>query len=379
MQGDPAGRLRGLGSLGLALASALLCLSFAEAVLRGWLDEVDYLKPRLTPHAVMPWVIEPGTGGHDLWGFRNPAVPERADIVAIGDSQTYGVSAPMREAWPAWLSRASGLSVYNLAVGGYGPPDYLHLLREYVPRLDPRAVVIGLYLGNDLPRAAEGPGGYGEIARRPDHRILGGLRSWLASRSLLYQVAKFELPALVEELRWREARSRGGEHFVWLEDGALRTAFDPEKRLDALDPDQPRNRKGVTRTKETLLEIADVCARRDLTCFTLVIPTKESVYWGVAQSRLGPAERDRVEAVVLAEEKVRGELLSFLRERSLRAVDPLPAMQAALRGAPLYPASHDGHPNGTGYRIIADEVAAALERAERDPTSGPLHAASRRR
>lgn len=37
--------------------------------------------------------IQPNAPGHDAWGFRNEVVPERVDIVAIGDSQTWGMNA----------------------------------------------------------------------------------------------------------------------------------------------------------------------------------------------------------------------------------------------------------------------------------------------
>ncbi|HEY2847576.1 MAG TPA: hypothetical protein VGI80_07140, partial [Pyrinomonadaceae bacterium] len=36
--------------------------------------------------------MTPGSPGHDANGFRNDTVPERVDVVAIGDSQTWGVN-----------------------------------------------------------------------------------------------------------------------------------------------------------------------------------------------------------------------------------------------------------------------------------------------
>ena len=34
--------------------------------------------------------IDPYSGGHDAWGFRNLFVPKQVDVVVIGDSFTYG-------------------------------------------------------------------------------------------------------------------------------------------------------------------------------------------------------------------------------------------------------------------------------------------------
>ena len=49
--------------------------------------------------------------GFDRWGFRNHDVPERSDIVAIGDSHTYGNTATMEDSWPYVLGRLSGRQV----------------------------------------------------------------------------------------------------------------------------------------------------------------------------------------------------------------------------------------------------------------------------
>ncbi|HER19672.1 MAG TPA: SGNH/GDSL hydrolase family protein, partial [Chromatiales bacterium] len=122
----------------------------AEFAARIVLDPVDYLKPRLVQDEILHHHIEPGSGGHDEWGFRNPAVPESVDIVAIGDSQTYGVGTTSGDAWPAALSRRIDRSVYSLALGGYGPVQYLYLLEHRALALDPSLVIVGFYYGNDI-------------------------------------------------------------------------------------------------------------------------------------------------------------------------------------------------------------------------------------
>src|SRR6267142_847266 len=130
------------GTFALAALTAVVCVLGGEVALRGWFDPVDFLQPELVRHPVLGRVVAPGSAGHDAWGFRNPEVPACADLIAIGDSQTYGVSAPRTGSWPAQLGRLRGETVYNLALGGYGPPDYLYLLDTYAPRLSPEQVVI---------------------------------------------------------------------------------------------------------------------------------------------------------------------------------------------------------------------------------------------
>ena len=55
--------------------------------------------------------IAPNTSGLDGWGFRNPAVPADVDVVALGDSHTFGNTATMDDAWPSIYSRDTHLSV----------------------------------------------------------------------------------------------------------------------------------------------------------------------------------------------------------------------------------------------------------------------------
>ncbi len=61
-------------------------------------------------------------GPNDLLGFRNKAVPISADVITIGDSQTYGNNVLMWENWPHVLESMlpQGASVYSFATGGWG-------------------------------------------------------------------------------------------------------------------------------------------------------------------------------------------------------------------------------------------------------------------
>lgn len=85
----------------------------------------------------------------DANGFRNPDVLRKVDIVALGDSHTYGNNVKSEFSWPQVLSRKGNKSVYNLGVGGYGPLQYAHLFDRAV-ELNPDNIVVGLYLFNDL-------------------------------------------------------------------------------------------------------------------------------------------------------------------------------------------------------------------------------------
>ena len=151
---DLAGQTIGMRSIAwnivLLLVSVAVALAAAELAARIFLDPVDYLRPTIVADDFLNHRVVGRTGGHDAWGFRNREVPSAADIVCIGDSMTYGVAARARDSWPAELGRILGEKTYNMALNGYGPIQYLYLMRTQAVELHPKIVIVGLYLGNDL-------------------------------------------------------------------------------------------------------------------------------------------------------------------------------------------------------------------------------------
>src|SRR6266849_978830 len=138
--------------VGIFAASLLISLTAVEAGLR--IIEKKRLGDRAVEQKLVPDPelgnrLAPGTPGHDTNGYRNDSVPAQADIVAVGDSQTWGVNADRQSTWPQQLAKLSGHSVYNMSLGGYGPVQYW-VLTQRAQKMSPRLVVVGLYLGNDL-------------------------------------------------------------------------------------------------------------------------------------------------------------------------------------------------------------------------------------
>jgi hypothetical protein len=80
---------------------------------------------------------------YDTWGFRNQKVASSVEIVAIGDSHTFGNCAKMIESWPYVLGRLTGRSVYNMGLGGYGPNQYHYIFKTEALRLKPHGMELG--------------------------------------------------------------------------------------------------------------------------------------------------------------------------------------------------------------------------------------------
>ncbi len=392
---------RGLGVV-LALAACELALTFATR-----------LSPRVDYLLSAPWdriaVDDPvlrvrGSAfapGHDANGFRNPSVPDRADILAIGDSMTYGYAASPQESWPRQLERALGRSVYNMSFGGYCPWQY-EILVERGLALAPERVVVALFVGNEFsecyrdvwlrdraPRYRSDDPAIAEAIRAADAeeslseraaRLIAGdeprveaprassLRAWISERSALWGLVR-ELRTIAAGERWDNQR-RGTfaaaaarpHRLAFDAEPAFRTVFlRPEALAMRVDFEDPRIREGLRIVERVLLSIRAELEARGVALTIVTIPSKQVVYAELArqsQAMMGEAFWE----AVYREQVLTSELYDFLEQNRFRSIDTTAALRSVFeRGESPYPEWDDEHPNGIGYGAIAAAIVAALE------------------
>lgn len=345
------------------------------------------------------WRPSPDFPEHDAWGFRNSAVPDTAEVVTIGDSQTYGVGVAREETWPARLEALGGPRAYNMAYGGYGPIRYW-LLLEQALQLKPRTVIFAFYAGNDLydayymvykrnrfpelrSRDQELLRAIAEARQRhPIQLVVSGvephelspaptLRGFLSEHSKLYGLGR-ALHQMIQGY-WEAAHGQGwltikretvegAPENVIIEHGPFKTILRVPYRLQALNLDDPRIAEGL-RLSLTAIRLARERAKAEgAELVVLLLPTKGAVFKEVIEQSGMPVteayrRRSRYEAqlwrIVKAE----------LDRQGIACVDALPTLRHCLRdGRQPYPASDDGHPNALGHEVIAQTVLAELNR-----------------
>jgi hypothetical protein len=86
----------------------------------------------------------------DELGFANSRIPARADIITIGDSFTKGIEVAASDRWVDRVSDSTGLEIYNLGQGGFGPSQAVELYRRYGGRVEHWGVVLGIFGLNDV-------------------------------------------------------------------------------------------------------------------------------------------------------------------------------------------------------------------------------------
>ena len=364
----------------LLVVSLVTGLLLSEAGAHLLLNPADYLSVETIEDDVLGIKVAPGSAGFDEWGFRNTGVPSRADIVAIGDSHTYGNNAPMAGSWPAVVGADTGLVVYNLGLGGYGPNQYYELLKTRALALRPRWVLCGLYMGDDFENAflmtygkdywsslrqgrwTSADANIWEVATDgPWHQRL---RRWLSRHSVVYQLAVHGplLGGIKGAVQIGQAASRRDAFTTTLVDrkAGIEEAFRPGSIRSRVNPRSPEVREGMRITFE-LLRRMDIAARDAGAQFVVVIiPTKETVFADRLLSEPEINLRDVVEDAIGSEEVVTRDLIEYLDRAAIPHVDTLSALRRHISDQLYTRSERDMHPGSNGYRVIGEAVAEFL-------------------
>jgi hypothetical protein len=422
-----------LGHSVLILGGLLAGLVAAEGLARIFLDPppgyVLYDSARNEAHSALSNIVpDPKLGhrlaphalGHDDRGFRNSGEVTVADVIAIGDSQTWGVNVGREDAWPSVLERVAGIHVYSMSLGGWGPLQYEVLAKDAVA-LRPRALILGIYLGNDIfdgcnqvygtdafPQYRQRGADFSadlsvlnarlkstndstrvEQAQARFQELQGPAKLWrrLGDHSLIVQILMTrgwlpDIPSadtLYEEADKAWAREHPAVASVYRR-GRISTVMTYGYRGTAVDLSNACIRDGVRITRDVLTRLKQLSDEASLKIGVLLIPTKESVY-SLADETVRPQMTQAYREMVANEAAIKENLLAHCGRLKLSCVDLVHRLVKAVHDEELlYKADSDGHPVANGYRHIAlagQELLQALG-VVADPDGAVAEAASAR-
>jgi lysophospholipase L1-like esterase len=372
--------------------------------------------PRTLPDPVLRVRPNPALPDHDAAGWRNAERLARAEIVAIGDSQTYGDEVARANAWPQQLAARTGLRVYNMAQGGYGPAQYGALVDEAMA-LSPRWIFVGFYAGNDLADtyksvydsavfaelrsrdaavlarldASAGSGDLSDAWRATKTARKGRLKvtftRWIGepirSGSRIYGLIRglTRLGAGPISLRQDTDHTRFDKYAAVVENadpnllfalsaGAVSTVLTPAARHAVLDRTDARVVEGLRISLDIFAQIDARCAQRCRVAIVL-IPTKELVYADTVH-RVGASVPPVYADLVHAEREMWQLARAGLARLGVAWIDTLPSLASRANSSERpYLADWNGHPNAAGNAAIAEAVASFLA-AQSGASSGRL-------
>jgi hypothetical protein len=286
----------------------------------------------------------------DAHGFRNAcAWPEKAEVVAVGDSLTFGFGGQDEEAWPSVLARALPHSrVLNLGLLGACPEQYLRIYETFGAKMCPRILLVGLFLGNDFHEApgfdrwvkSKVGGNYMSSQSSPLRFSLWhpfqGMKELLSKYSYLYNLVR-------EMMNAYDGRHSSERRLFPLPNGHRLLLF-PTRLAEAVSMGQP-TREEFQQVFRPIHRMSSIARENGTHMLVIFQPSKEEIYLPL----LGETPSDPV-----------GPLRLALQIEGIDCLDLTPAFRRrAMAGDQLY-FEADGHPNRLGYRLIAEEILAYL-------------------
>jgi hypothetical protein len=297
----------------------------------------------------------------DGYGFRNAwPWPDRADIVAVGDSLTFGYGVEDDQAWPALVAKELPQDhVINLGLNGAGPQQYSRLYQTFGMELHPRVLLVGFFIRNDFWDAGMferwvASGGIGNYRvwrdfgrpkstslslRQPIGNFLLSL-IWrvhlIASNSHLYSL----LVHVWKDLRAHLYERSPSQATIYEAPDGSRLELNVEEFADKTNRARPGSRE-FNIAVEALQEIDSIAAQNGTNLLIILQPSKEEVYLpfvGVPDADPGRPLRQALE------------------ESGISYLDLLPEFRSrAAEGEVLF-FEVDGHPNARGYALTAELV-----------------------
>ncbi len=339
-------------------------------------------------HPRLAYTLSPRLHDVDQRGFRNTIYTlEDADLVIIGDSQTYGENVTSENNFPSLVASKTSRNVYNFGISSYGIYQY-KVLMDDVLQYPVKDVILSLYPANDLAFDCEilstdywksyakktglpVPGCGGDSKRERATTVAKinkreGATTIVRIKRLFQKTATLQLlNILPTKVGVRQPRENNFDQrfFLFDEDQFVSKGRSRDHAASASLED-PDVRINFENSKRFLIEDAKRADDKSIGFLVLIIPSKERVLYEWMTRRDREVTREFA-AVVKNELSLTQEYVRFFEKNEIVYVDALLDVVIALDravkdGGQLYP-DGNGHPLRVGYQAYADAAIKGLD------------------
>lgn len=312
----------------------------------------------------------------DARGFRNPAAVDAADVIILGDSFAEGSRVDDAEVWGRRVEASTGRLVYNLAISGTSPQNYLNHLLAFGLDLSPKLVLCMIYEGNDLKVHSDDAD---DEAPAPKHWY-DAVESAVKDSPVIEAIRDFvddEFGSVWvdrpidgwDTLSWMPLRIAGprGVHFV---------SFEP-KRLERLyfSPEEFDRYKGWKKARKVFADLKAACDEAVVPLVFVYAPSAPHVllpllesdlpaaglrqFLGYEEENLPPVDRVKQEVMRRLDTCEEG-FATFAASIGADVIRTTEALRAASSTGTQVYYTYDQHWTRHGHEVVAELVSAYL-------------------
>ena len=305
----------------------------------------------------------------DKDGFsHNAASPSFPDVAIIGDSFVAdGVDES--DSFGRRFEALSGLTVANLGVSGYGPFQYLEVLKRYALSKKPKYAMFVFYAGNDI----ENTRGYLDWRRTHSYGNVSLLYGSLFERFLAAlsgiryfksQIGSNLTGAILASASHDVPHSPRPIHpnlaVVRLGNTTVKMLLAPENKV--VSTEALLSSSEWQALKVILSEFKMQCLANRLVPIVLYVPTITSIYAEYATNESGEYwlrfRRDQIARKTI----IQGAMISLADELGFKFIDLTMPFEAAAAAGKLLYQRFDTHWNSEGKAVAAEYVAKNLNK-----------------
>jgi len=299
-------------------------------------------------------------------GFRNSPPKPSADVVVLGDSFIeYGDNTA--DTFPSRLERhLPGWSVADLGKSGYGPFQYLEVLKRYGIKKMPGYALFSFYEGNDISDIRSytewrnGKGSYNSVYQVGSLSFLE--RYYVAGRQALRLFGDAVATAAERSMEQLLRIHYSSPDLV-----VIRTKPNRVYKTSFVDTFAASEGKDLLVSKEwiqlrnILSEFKTVCLSHDIVPVILYIPAPVSVYAEYTTPESGDGWSS-IRDQHIASRKIRLNAMTQLsQELGIQMIDLLPTYERAAKNGDMLYELFNVHWNAEGRELAARIVAGQLE------------------
>ncbi len=310
----------------------------------------------------------------DANGFRNPVTQNQSDIVIIGDSYIEYGHTDDDTFVSRLVAKVPGLSAINFGKAGYGPPQYVEVLKRFGIKSKPKYALLSFFEGNDV----------GDT-----QRYLAWKRGELKRNSdLLYQdpqetfMARYWAALSATRDLTKNTISYGVER-VLIDIGVRGYTFDIHPDLALLNlgegklekmlfvesfgldsPEELLKKKEWQELKLVLAEFRDVCNKNHIAPLIMYIPTDAHIYAPYSTDQSGKNWLQVRDQQIAVRNNTEEALQHLVGELKIEMISLTPVFESAAKQGKLLYYNLDPHWNSEGREVAAAFVAGYL-RAKR--------------